>query len=128
MELVVRTAAIALTAALAASLVKKANPEISLLLGLAASTVILLAAAGLLQGIKELYQILRERYALPELYLLPMIKCMAIAVLVKYTAELCRDASQGAAASAVELVGAAAALGLILPQIREMLTKIGELI
>ena len=59
---------------------------------------------------------------------MPLIKCCAAAIVAKLTADLCREASQGAAASAAELLGVLCALGAAMPLIGNMLSAIGEML
>ena len=63
-----------------------------------------------------------------ESYLLPVVKCCAVGLLAKLTAELCREASQSAAASAVELLGLLCALGAAMPLIGNLMAVIGEML
>ena len=58
----------------------------------------------------------------------PVLKCVAIAIITKVTAELCKDASQGAAASAVELAGTVCAMSAAMPLIMSMLKMIGGMV
>ena len=46
--------------------------------------------------------------------------------MTRVTADLCKDASQNAAASAVELAGTFCALGIIMPLLLTMLKMVGE--
>ena len=82
---------------------------------------IALASLRLGEGLRELNDLLRDRFGLPESALRPVLKCMAAAVVTKLTADLCRDASQTAAASAVELAGTLCALGILLPLLTTVL-------
>ena len=61
-------------------------------------------------------------------YLAPVLKCAAIGVVTKLAAELCREASQSAIASGVELAGTICALGTALPLIMSALRMIGSMV
>ena len=63
-----------------------------------------------------------------ETLLAPVLKCVAAAVVTQIAADLCRDASQSALASAVELCGALFALGISMPLIVSMLKMLGGLL
>lgn len=128
MELVLRSAALALISAFAALLLRRAAPEMSLPLSAVTVVVILLAAAGFLRGLRDLSDTVRESFGVSDAYSLPMLKCLGVALITRVTADLCRDASQTAAASAVELAGAACALGVILPLLTGLLRTIGGLL
>ena len=58
----------------------------------------------------------------------PMLKCLGIAAASRLGADLCRDASQAALASAVELAGTLCAVAVSMPMIFTMLTTIGGLL
>ena len=58
---------------------------------------------------------------LSDVYLLPVAKCVVIAILAKGAADLCRDGGQSAVAGAVELGGAAAALYVSLPLLSSLM-------
>ena len=76
MELVFRSAAAALCAAMLALLLKRTNPELSLLVSLAAVAVILLAAMKVAQGIRSFSELLRSDFGLSDTLLLPVLKCL----------------------------------------------------
>ena len=128
MELMIKAAAVALSAAAIVQLIKRSNPELSLLLSVCAVTMILIAAMGFLGGIKELTDAVKTIAGSNETLTGPVLKCVAIAIITKVTAELCKDASQGAAASAVELTGTVCAMSTAMPLIMSMLKMIGGMV
>ena len=128
MELMIKAAAAALSAAAMVQLIKRSNPELSLLLSVCAVTVILIAAMGFLGGLKELTNAVKTIAGSNETLTGPVLKCVAIAIITKVTAELCKDASQGAAASAVELAGTVCAMSAAMPLIMSMLKMIGGMV
>ena len=56
------------------------------------------------------------------------MKCLGIAFISKFGADLCRDASQSALASAVEAAGTLCAAALVMPMILSLMTTIGGLL
>jgi hypothetical protein len=58
----------------------------------------------------------------------PVIKCVGIGVTAKICGDLCRDASQSGIASAVELIGSAAAVYAALPLVSALMSMIGGMI
>ena len=58
----------------------------------------------------------------------PVLKCVGIGVVTRLSADICRDAGQSAASSAVELCGAACALVTAMPLIRTLLQMISEMV
>ena len=109
MEAVFRAMLIVVVAAAAAATVYKTVPGISFLLSAAAALLALFLCVGLLEPLADFF---RDAIALSDLsgvYTGPLLKCMTISILTMIGEGLCRDAGQAAGASAVQLVGAAAA-------------------
>ena len=128
MEVLYKSAGIVLFSACTALLILKTNPELSLALSAAVTALVLALTASLLQPLQELREFSRSLFGAGDVYLLPVIKCCAAALTARLTADLCREASQNAAASAVELIGVLCSLGAALPLIRTMLASIGEML
>jgi stage III sporulation protein AD len=128
MEILFKISGVLLVSCCAALLVRKSNPEISLSLSLASIVAVMGVALSLLRPLTELWEKARSLYGVGDVYLLPIVKCCAAAVVTTLTAELCREASQNAAASAVEFLGVLCALGAAMPLIGNMLTVIGEML
>ena len=128
MELVLKASAAALTAAIVCLLIKRGNPEISLLLSICTVSLILIAALGFAEGIRELASAVKTVAGSSETLAAPVLKCVAIAIVTRVTAELCRDSSQGASAAAVELAGTVCAMSVALPLILSMLNMIGGMV
>ena len=116
MELRMKAAAVALIAGMMGLLIKRSNPEISLLLSAAAVTMIGIAAMSFAGEIKGLVKTVKTLCG------------TAVAIITKLTAELCRDASQGACAAAVELAGTVCAMCLAMPLIMSMLKMMGGMV
>lgn len=125
MELIVKSAAAALTAAAVGLLIKKSNPEISMLLGACTTAIIMIAAMGFAKGIRELSETVKNIAGSSETLIAPVIKCLAVAIITKISADLCKDSSQSAAASALELAGTICAMSIALPAIMSVLNTIG---
>ena len=128
MELVLKASAAALTAAIVCLLIKRGNPEISLLLSICTVSLILIAALGFAEGIRELASAVKTVAGSSETLAAPVLKYVAIAIVTRVTAELCRDSSQGASAAAVELAGTICAMSVALPLILSMLNMIGGMV
>ena len=128
MELAIKAAALGAVAAIGALLIKKSNPEIALLL---AAAVIACMTAGVLRLAGALWEVINAAQSLSGLssgVFLPVLKCVGIGITAKICADLCRDASQGAIASTVELVGSVAAVYVCLPLISTLMKMIGGMI
>lgn len=128
MESIVKIAAIAVVAALCAVTVKKNVPELGLVIGLTAGTLILMSSINALKSAKELMEFLAETAGLSPVVLTPVIKTVGIGIITKLTAEICRDAKEGAIATFVETAGAVGALFVSLPLFEMVLKVIIELL
>lgn len=128
MELVLKAAALALTAALMGIVLRRTNPELTLLLSICTVALIIGAALGFAKSFTELAQAVQRIFGVSETLIKPVIKCVAVAIITKMTSDLCKDSSQAAAASAVELAGTVCALCIIMPLLMSMLTAIGGMI
>lgn len=122
---IVKVTAAAIVAAVCAVVVRKQTPEIALLLAACAGVLILLFCSGALKSAVRLMDELAEAGGISAAVLKPVIKVTGIAVVTRLAADLCRDAKEGALASAVETAGSAIALLTVLPLVSavlEMLT------
>jgi stage III sporulation protein AD len=115
MEALTRAAALCLTGALLAALLKKRTPELAMLVAVAVCGVGVTILLGTLREVRAFLQQMLEWGGLaPELFV-PLVKTLAIALISRLGADLCRDAGQSAMASVVEAVGAFAAVAVALP-------------
>ena len=128
MEILFKTGALLIISCASALLIRRANPELSLALSLCAVSVVLAVALPLLEAATELRDTARRLYGVSDVYTLPVLKCCAAGIISRLTGELCRDASQNAAAYAIELIGAICALAVSMPLISSMLGAIGEML
>ena len=128
MEIVIKGAAVGTVAALCALLIKKSNQEMGLAVAIAAAAVICIAAAELFGDIFDVIHYAISRTGLSSAVFMPIVKCVGIAIVVNISASLCKDAGQAGIASAVDLLGAAAAVFTALPLIKSLLEMIGELV
>lgn len=128
MDIVIKGAAVGIISAVCALLIKKSNQEIGLVIAIAASAVICIAAAELFGSISDLIRYAISKPGLSSAIFLPIIKCVGIAIIVNISASLCKDAGQAGIASAVDVLGAAAAVFTALPLIKSLIEIIGELV
>ena len=126
MGLMLRVSAAAICALFSCLLLRRTNPELAAALSIAAVVTILLASLSMSETLKEMKDMLRERFRLSDTMMQPVLKCVAAGIVTRLTADLCRDASQTAAASAVELAGSLCALGVVMPLLLTMLKMVGE--
>lgn len=128
MDIVIKASVIAIVSAVCCLLIKKSTPELAYILG-AASAVSICSAAVFLGGkVIEFADNATEKSGLSPTVFMPVIKCVGIAVIVKIICGLCKDAGQAGIATAVEYLGAVAALYTALPLMESLLGVMGELI
>ena len=123
-----KLAAVGVTAAVLSAVLKKNTPELALLLVLAAGLWMLGLAAGGLGAAMELMEELAAQAGISEALLEPVVKTVALSILTKLTAELCRSAGEGGAAAFVETAGTMLALMVALPLVRAVAQMMGELL
>lgn len=128
MEGAVKLAAVAVTAAVLSGVLRKNTPELALLLVLAAGLWMLALAAGALEAAVALMEELAARAGLTDALLEPVLKVVALSILTRLTAELCRSAGEGGLAAFTEAAGTALALAAALPLVRAVAQLMGELL
>lgn len=124
----VKIAAIAVTAALCAVVVKRGTPEVGMVLALAAGAVLLSMAVGALESVRALMETLADTAGLSPAVLAPVLKTVGIAILTQISAALCKDAGEGGIAAFVETAGAAAALVVAAPLLQSVLSMVTGLL
>ena len=128
MEAMVKLAAVGVTAVALSAVLKKNAPEFSLLLALAAGLWMLALAADGLGAAVALMKELADQAGLSEVLLEPVVKTVALSILTRLTAEVCRSAGEGGVAAFVETAGTALALAAALPLVRAVAVLVGELL
>lgn len=128
MELIVKLAAAALCGALFAAFLRPLSPVFGMLTALACGMILLLAV---LDPVGEIFQALSAFLTAAgisgEIYL-PVIKAVGIAVIVHITAQVCRDAGEGALGSKLELAGTIAAIAVCIPLMRQVFALLGSML
>ena len=114
MELLLKVFALCVITAAVASLLRRNEGELALLLALcAACAAALLITAG--EPLAALLRTLAEKTGLSGAVFTPLWKVLAIALTVRVGGAFCRDAAQGALASVLETAGAVCALTAAAP-------------
>lgn len=127
MSAIVKAAVAAVMASLLGLTIRKNNPELSLLLGMAAALLCVRLTADILRPILAFLQELQKTAVISSDLYVPVCKCLGIGILSQIGAGICRDAGQSAAATGVELCGTAAAILCSLPLVQGILQMIGKL-
>lgn len=123
-----KSAAIAIVSAIVGLIIKRYNPEISVLLSSCTVAMIGIAAVSFAGELKSFVYTVRTLTGTSDVYIAPILKCVGIAIVTKLTAELCRDSSQSASAAAVELAGTVCAMSVAMPLIMSALEMIGGMV
>lgn len=124
----VRVAAAAVTAAVLGAVLRRHTPELGLLLVLAAGLWMLGVCANALGAALEVLRELTGLTGMDEELLAPVVKTVALSLLTRLTAEVCRGAGEGGIAAFVETAGTVLALGVSLPMVRAVMILMGELL
>ena len=128
MELMVRAAAAAVTAVILSAVVRRHTPEFALLLILGAGLWIVALSANALGAVVEVMQELVRLTGIEEELFLPIVKTVAISLVARLTAEICRGAGEAGMAAFVEMAGTIFALVVSLPMIRAVVILMRELL
>ena len=120
--------AVGVTAAVLSAVLKRNTPELAMLLALCAGLWMLALAGGGLGAAVALMRELAGQAGLSEALLEPVVKAVALSILTRLTAEICRSAGEGGVAAFVETAGSALSLMAALPLVRAVAQMMGELL
>ena len=123
-----RAAAVGLSAAVLGAVLRRHTPELGLLLVLAAGVWIMGLCAGALGAGLELLRELSQLTGAEDELLRPVVKTVAISLLTRVTAEVCRGAGEGGIDAFLEVAGTVFALGVSMPLIRAVVVLMGEML
>lgn len=115
MEMVIKVIAACLIGALLAVLLKKSNPELSLLLALSACIAVLVIVVRGIENVHEFLDEIITRSGLTAEIFDPLWKTVGIALICRIGTDLCKDAGENAMASLVETTGALGAVLVAIP-------------
>lgn len=128
MEIIIRAAAVAVVGSILALLLKKNAPELSLMTALATGLAVVWLTVSLCSGIADGLGRAVELSGAAGMYVTPVMKCVGIGLITNLAGQVCRDAQQGTAASAVELCGVFCALYVALPLVESLLAVVERLV
>lgn len=120
-------AAAGIISAVCAVIVRKQVPELGMLLAICAGVMILLSCSGALSVVIDFVDELVTVGGIAPGIVAPVLKVMGISVVVRLSADFCKDAKEGAVATAVETVGAVLSLVAVLPLISAVLDLLGSM-
>ena len=128
MDLMVKVAAGAITAAVLGVVLRKNTPELALLLARAAGLWMVALVADGLGAVVALMEELTSLAGLSEELLEPVVKTVALSILTRLTAEVCKSAGEGGVAAFVETAGTVLALVVALPLVRAVVLMMTEML
>ena len=123
-----RIAAVGLTAAVLGAVLRRSAPELALLLAVAAGVWILSLTAESVGAVAALIEELAGVSGLSDELLEPVAKTVALSVLTKLTAEICRSAGESGLAAFVELGGTVLVLVVALPLMQAVAVLMAEML
>lgn len=127
MDAMFSVAAAAVLATAVCLVLKRSNGEMTIPLSIALAASALALLAGLLRPVAELMDETKKLSGLSDAVFYPVLKCVAIGIVSRLAADLCRDGGQNAMAGTVELAGAVCAVYVSLPLIESLLDMLEEL-
>lgn len=126
--LLMKVAAVAVAGAVLGLVIKKSNPDMSLLLGLVLSLAAVFAAVDLIASVVEFIRSLAEAANVSPAVLSIVFKTVGVSIVTRIASDVCKDAGQSSVASGVELVGSLTALYIALPLLETVVGMIRSLI
>lgn len=123
-----KLAALGVTAALCALVIRKQVPELAVVLALAAGVLLLGQAMEALGAVRGLMDALARTAGLaPEVWK-PVLKTAGIGIVARLASAVCKDAGEGGVAAFLETAGAALALFAALPLVETVFDTLGALL
>ena len=124
METVLRVSALCLIGCVLTQLLKKDVPVMQLLLTVGIVLVLAMPAVKAVESLMDLLEELSAFAGMGEEALHTVLKCGAMAAVVRVGGDICRDAGQSALASIMEITGVVAAMIVTMPLFRSVLEMI----
>ena len=108
--------------------IKNTRPEISLILSLASTIIILFYILPFLKQVLAALEGISEFIGIESSYTAPVFKVIGIAYITQIGGDLCRDAGESAIASKIEIAGKIAIVSLAMPIAYKMISVINGII
>ena len=119
-----RIAALAVSAALMALVIRRIRPELSATLSLAAGALMMLLALPTLSQVIGGLSALAQTGGVSHRYTAQLLKVAGVSLLMDFAAQTCRDAGEEGLAMKAELAGRVMLLSLALPSMQTLLTQL----
>jgi len=127
-DIVIRIAIAGVVGSVLCLMLGRGAPEIGLLLAIASTLLIIVLGMQIMSTVLDFARVLQHTAALSPALLRPVFQTLGIGILTKLSADVCRDAGQGAIAGAIELSGTVAAIYIALPLMQMVFEMIGRLL
>jgi len=118
---------LAILGAILSLIVKRTNPEFSLLISISAGVIVLLYVFKIFSDISSEMRILLQKFSVPNEVFEPIVKCTVISFIARTTAELCKQSGEGALALKVDLAGTLACIAVTMPLFMHVISFIADL-
>lgn len=128
MELMLKIAAGAVTAALCMVMLRKNGPEFAVIVMLAAGIWILTMAARALGETVDALSRLARIARLENELVQPVVKVVGLSVITRVASESCRGAGEGGIAAFVEVTGVFLALAAAVPLVNAVVEMLSEML
>lgn len=119
-----KIAALAVSAALLALIIRRIRPELGMTLTLSAGALVLLLAMPALGQLIGGLSALASTGGVSDRYMAQLLKVAGVSLLMDFAAQTCRDAGEEGLAMKAELAGRVMLLTLALPSMQTLLTQI----
>ncbi len=123
-----QTVAGALVTVILCAVLKQQGGYLAVLLGLAACSVLLMAAFAYLEPVMEFVQKLKETAGIDDDLFSVVVKAVGVGLITEFAGLICADSGNGAVGKAVETVGAAVILWLSLPLMTGLLELVQQMV
>lgn len=124
----VRIAGIALVGVVLSAILREIRPEFVIYAVMATIAVIFFFIFNQLQGILRFLQTVSGEITYGKTYFSILLKVLTVSYLTDFTAQLCRDAGEGAIGTKLELAGKVVIFYLSIPILTAILTLIDEIL
>ncbi|MGQ9823411.1 MAG: stage III sporulation protein AD [Desulfotomaculales bacterium] len=125
---IVQIAGIGLIAAVLAVTIRQNKPEIALAVSISAGLLIFFQVLGKIGSVIDVFKQLFDRTGLQTIYLVTLLKIIAIAYIAEFSAQICRDAGEGALAVKIEFAAKILVLVLAVPILAAVLQVLLRLV
>ena len=119
---------IGIVAASAALIIKKDKPELALLLGISAGTIIFMLAVVQLAATAQFFETIVSKLPIDTEVFARMLKRLGIAYAAEFSSAICKDSGHSAIAAQIELFAKVMIVTLSIPALSYLVQIMGDLL